>query len=212
MRAHDHDHQDAVGDRTASPRRTPHPAEALGALAAGRPAAVSSAGMATLQRAAGNASVSRLLDEEQAQERSPVLDVVGSGGAPLDKDTRHDMEARLGADFSDVRVHTDATAAASAKSVQARAYTVGDDIVFDSGQYAPDTDHGRHTLAHELTHVVQQRSGPVAGTPQADGISVSDPGDTFERAAEQTAAAALAGPAPVQRQEAPEEEDEGPAM
>ncbi|HEY8338864.1 MAG TPA: DUF4157 domain-containing protein, partial [Egibacteraceae bacterium] len=109
-------------------------------------------------------------------------------------------------------VHTDATAAASAKAVQARAYTVGDDIVFDSGQYNPHTDQGRHTLAHELTHVVQQRSGPVAGTPQPDGISISDPGDPFERAAEQTAAEALASPAPVQRQEAPEEEveDEGP--
>jgi hypothetical protein len=66
------------------------------------------------------------------------------------------MEARFGYDFSRVRVHTDATAAESARAVQALAYTVGEDIVFGAGRYAPATGAGQRLLAHELTHVVQQ--------------------------------------------------------
>jgi hypothetical protein len=74
------------------------------------------------------------------------------------------MEARFGHDFSRVRVHSDAPAAESADAVQARAYTVGNDIVFGRGEYAPGTAKGRRLMAHELTHVVQQWcsiSGPV---------------------------------------------------
>ena len=75
------------------------------------------------------------------------------------------MESRLGHDFGDVRVHTDGGAHDSAKAVNAHAYTVGPNIVFQRDKYdSPSTD-GRTMLAHELTHVVQQRSGPVDGTP-----------------------------------------------
>jgi hypothetical protein len=168
-----------------------------------------------LQKTAGNATVSAALEE---QEPSLVKDVVGSGGGtPLDNDTRGFMESRLGADFSDVRVHTDATASESARSVQAHAYTVGNDVVFQSGKYAPENDSGKRMLAHELTHVVQQRSGPVAGTPAPGGIQISHPSDRFEQAAESSAdrvmssasasAPTTAGPAPgsVQREE---EDDE----
>src|SRR6266550_1741095 len=134
---------------------------------------------------AGNASVSAALEE---QEPSLVKDVVGSGGgSPLDRDTRGFMESRLGADFSDVRVHTDGKATESARSVQAYAYTVGNDVVFQSDKYSPDSDSGQRMLAHELTHVVQQRSGPVDGTPAAGGIKISHPSDSFEQAAESTA-------------------------
>ncbi|MCP4307278.1 MAG: DUF4157 domain-containing protein, partial [bacterium] len=66
------------------------------------------------------------------------------------------MESRLGQDFGQVRVHTNGQAAQSAVAVQARAYTVGQDIVFGAGQYAPDARDGRKLLAHELTHVIQQ--------------------------------------------------------
>lgn len=127
------------------------------------------------------------------------------------------MEASLGADFSDVRVHTGGSAAESASAVGARAYTVGNEIVFNDGAYAPDSHDGRKTLAHELTHVVQQRSGPVDATPTGDGIAVSDPGDRFEREAVATservvardAAPAVLGPAAsVQRDAAPEEDEE----
>jgi hypothetical protein len=181
----------------------------------GRTDALTPAAVMHLQKTAGNATVSAALEE---QDPSLVKDVVGSGGgAPLDKDTRGFMESRLGADFSNVRVHTDATASESARSVQAYAYTVGSDVVFQSGKYEPESDSGKRMLAHELTHVVQQRSGPVEGTPAPGGIQVSHPSDRFERAAESTAdrvmssptasapATAAAAPASVQRQEEEEE-------
>jgi hypothetical protein len=148
-----------------------------------------------LQRMAGNAAVVQLLADDrqdegrQAQDsRSPVLDVVGRGGGqPLDPATKTSMESGLGADFSDVRVHTDGAAASSAAAVQAHAYTVGHEVVFQSGQYQPETSTGQRMLAHELTHVVQQRSGPVDGSPAGGGISLSDPSDRFEQAAEDNA-------------------------
>ena len=157
-----------------------------------------------LQRTVGNAAVVQLLaDEEAAGAPSPVLDVVGRGGGQsLEPGLRTGMEAALGADLGDVRVHTDGQAAASAQAVQAQAYTVGDDVVFGPGKYQPGSPEGQRTLAHELTHVVQQRQGPVAGTPTGDGIALSDPSDSFERAAESnaeriTSGAGGAGPVPA---------------
>jgi uncharacterized protein DUF4157 len=168
---------------------------ATDALMHGRTDAVSPAAIMHLQKAAGNASVTAALEEQQP---TLVKDVVNSGGgSPLDRDTQGFMESRLGADFSDVRVHTDSTASESARSVQAHAYTVGTDIVFQSGKYAPESDSGKHMLAHELTHVVQQRSGPVAGTPAPGGIKISHPADSFEQAAESTANRAMSSPAPA---------------
>jgi len=79
------------------------------------------------------------------------------GGQPLPTTERTFFEPRLGFDFSDVRVHTNADAAASARAVAARAYTVGRDVVFGAGQWAPGTDPGRRLIAHELVHVAQQR-------------------------------------------------------
>lgn len=90
-----------------------------------------------------------------------VHDVLKSGGRPLEPATRSFMESRFGYDFARVRVHTDARAAASAQAVQARAYTAGDDIVFDSGEYRPHTARGRRLIAHELAHVVQQRGSSM---------------------------------------------------
>ena len=80
----------------------------------------------------------------------------GSPGRPLPPSERRFFEPRLGFDFSGVRVHTDSAAAASASAVGARAYTVGRDVVFGSGQWSPGTTEGRRLIAHELTHVVQQ--------------------------------------------------------
>jgi hypothetical protein len=145
-----------------------------------------------LQRAAGNASVSALLEEEGAAAASSVKQVLGSGtGRPLDDTTREAMEARLGQDFSGVKIHSDSKASQSASAVNASAYTVGNQIVLGEG-VSPDTEAGQRTLAHELTHVAQQRSGPVAGTPMPGGISVSDPGDRFEQEAARTASQAVA--------------------
>lgn len=89
--------------------------------------------------------------------RAPVS--IPSGGRPLDAPTRNFMEQRFAHDFSAVRVHTDAAAAASAAQIQANAYTFGHDVVFGAGRYAPETSDGRRLLAHELTHVVQQEAG-----------------------------------------------------
>ncbi|WAL95138.1 DUF4157 domain-containing protein [Streptomyces sp. Je 1-369] len=143
-----------------------------------------------LQRSAGNAAVVR------AVQRSSVHDVLRGGGRPLDAGTRTDMEARLGADFSDVRVHDDSAAKASAAEVGARAYTSGSHVVIGDG------GADRHTLAHELTHVIQQRNGPVAGTDNGSGLKVSDPSDRFEREAEANAHRVLSGPAPEAHTEA----------
>ena len=93
----------------------------------------------------------------------------GSGGQALDAATRAYMEPRFGHDFGQVRVHTDAQAAEAAENIGARAYTVGGDIVFGAGEYAPETTSGRHLLAHELTHVVQQQGdATAASTVQRD--------------------------------------------
>jgi hypothetical protein len=148
-----------------------------------------------LQRAAGNAAVASTLADHPAEigpvQRSTVHEVLGTSGRPLDESTRTDMEARLGADFSDVRVHTDAVARRSAAEVGARAYTSGQHVVLGRGGGDP------HTLAHELTHVIQQRAGAVSGTERGDGLSLSDPTDTFERAAEANAREVMSGKAPA---------------
>lgn len=166
-------------------------------------------GLMSLQRGIGNRAVVETLRRSghaEAQEResdggtpealpsavqrSTVHKVLNSGGRPLDDSTRTSMEARLGADLSDVRVHDDSAARASATELGARAYTSGSHVVIGSG------GADRLTLAHELTHVLQQRSGPVAGTDNGAGLSVSDPSDRFEREAESNARRVMAGPAP----------------
>ena len=197
MHAHDFDPGLAAAPHVQASREIESADPAvLEAASAGRAESLSTGALLNLQRLAGNSSVGSLLNEER-DEPSPVREVVGSGGGtPLDRATRTFMESRLGHDFGDVRVHTGPKADDSARSINAQAYTVGNDLVFQSGKYAPESPTGMHTLAHELTHVVQQRSGPVAGSPAAGGIRLSDPADTFEQAAERSATAVFSG-APV---------------
>ena len=103
---------------------------------------------------------------------SSVQKVLASPGRPLDASTRDFFATRFGHDFGDVRVHDDATAAASARGVQSLAYTIGKDVVFGAGQYSPGTSAGRHLLAHELTHVVQQSGmGPSPSVQRKAAIS-----------------------------------------
>lgn len=151
--------------------------------------------VAALQRTAGNTAVARMIEELRGSgetlQRSAVHDVLRSPGRPLDEPLRTEMEARLGADFSDVRVHSDAAARRSAADVGARAYTSGSHVVIGAG--ASD----KHTMAHELAHVIQQRQGPVDGTDNGSGLRVSDPSDAYERRAETDAARAMAGPVPA---------------
>ena len=123
----------------------------------------------------------RLKHGKSIAAETPVFvhDVLRSPGRPLDPATRAFMEPRFGHDLSRVRLHTDGRASQSARAVSARAFTVGRDIEFGTGEYTPETAVGRRLLAHELTHVVQQH-GREFRTAQArgDGIygnSVSEP-------------------------------------
>ena len=114
-----------------------------------------------------------------------VHDVLRSPGQPLDTGTRAFMEPRFGHDFSNVRVHSDVRAAESARSVSALAYTVGKDVVFGTGQYAPNTTMGRKLLAHELTHTIQQ---PPGLTKASQGeLKIGIPGSAHELEAEHVA-------------------------
>ncbi|MDO8356374.1 MAG: DUF4157 domain-containing protein [Nitrospirota bacterium] len=111
-----------------------------------------------------------------SSDRDAVSATLRQGGQPLDPNTREFFEPRFGTDFSAVRIHTDAQAVESARSVNALAYTVGRDVVFNNSQYAPHSDSGRRLLAHELTHVVQGgglgliarqvREGPTTTIPE----------------------------------------------
>lgn len=120
---------------------------------------------------------------------SAVSEVLQFPGRPLDSGSRVFMEERFRHDFSKVRVHTDSRAADSAAAVNALAYTVGNDLVFGSGQYAPETGTGRRLLTHELSHVVQQQGmARAAGTAQ-----IGPPDDAYEREADMAAADVGAG-------------------
>jgi hypothetical protein len=131
---------------------------------------------ATLQRRATGAGVHSAVP--------PVVhEVLRSPGRPLDNHTRGFMESRFGRDFSQVRVHTDTKAAESARAVHAQAYTVGKDLVFETGQYVPQTTTGNSLLAHELTHVIQQ-SHASASRHQ---LIIAPANDPAEREAETAA-------------------------
>jgi hypothetical protein len=160
--------------------------------------------MLRLQQTIGNRAVQRLIQaqrsssdptNERQQEvhgvpsvTSIINDTLSSQGRPLDAETRSFMESRFDFDFGQVQVHADSDAAQSAETINANAYTIGPHIVFGEGEYSPASSEGQELIAHELTHIVQQAQGPVAGTPIGAGeLSVSDPLDEFERAADTTA-------------------------
>jgi peptidoglycan hydrolase-like protein with peptidoglycan-binding domain len=99
-----------------------------------------------------------------------VHDVLSSTGQPLEAGARAFFEPRFGHDFSQVRVHTGTTATAAAQAVNARAFTVGKNIVFGAGGYQPQTPDGKRLLAHELAHTIQQGAAtPTDGRAQVDG-------------------------------------------
>lgn len=120
--------------------------------------------------------------------RAGVEKTLRSGGRPLDPTTRAAMEAGFSHDFSGVRVHTGADAVRSAEALRARAYTVGQHVAFGAGEYRPQHPEGRRLLAHELSHVVQQRAAPLAMPSRT-----SNPSDALERAADAAADRVAAG-------------------
>jgi len=108
---------------------------------------------------------------DQAHSGNELDNYVGSlksSGQPMQETSRKFFEPRFGHDFSNVRLHTDSVAAKSAQSINALAYTTGNNIVFNNGQYTPETPSGQRLLAHELTHVVQQGAAAEAKTIQRD--------------------------------------------
>lgn len=131
-----------------------------------------------------------------------VHEVLRSTGRPLDPAARTRLEPRFGHNFGGVRVHNDARAAESAQAVGALAYTVGRDIVFGAGQYAPGTAAGQRLLAHELAHVVQQRSAGPSVQPQ---LRIGAVHDAAEVEAERMATQAVGehGAAPLHMATAP---------
>ncbi len=113
-----------------------------------------------------------------------VHEALDAPGGTLDVTTRSFFEQRLGLDLDSVRIHTDTRAAESAEAVGALAYTVGNDVVFGAGRWAPQTTAGHQLLAHELTHVAQQRS---LSTAAAGALEIGDPHDPAEREAGESA-------------------------
>ncbi|HEX8674758.1 MAG TPA: DUF4157 domain-containing protein, partial [Longimicrobium sp.] len=164
------------------------------------PASTGGGGVLVQRCGCGGGCASCRAREEELVQRQPrdgaaphraALDArPRGGGQPLDSGTRSFMEPRFGRDFGGVRLHTGPDAAASARGVNARAFTVGQDIYFGAGEYSPRSAPGRRLLAHELTHTVQQSGGsPV---PQR-ALRVSQPGDHLEREAERVASRVVDG-------------------
>jgi len=156
-------------------------------------------------------------EQENSSAPAIVNEVLRSPGTPLDPATRSFMEPRFGHDFSQVSIHADARGAESAQAVNALAYTVGRDIVFGAGQYAPRSSAGLRTLAHELAHVVQQggstqllsrkrqsESSNNSGAQHADSLAssgagtlrIGKAGDSYEREADAVADAVMNTSAP----------------
>ena len=137
--------------------------------------------------------------DEAGADQDALAAVQSDASHPLEPRAQRFMESRFGRDFSGVRVHTGGAAAASAEAVHAHAYTLGDHVVFGQGRYTPGTPQGDRLLAHELTHVVQQReSAPRTQFQKA----ISDPADAAEHEADSVADRVMRG-GPVKVSQAP---------
>ena len=111
-----------------------------------------------------------------------TIAAVRGGGRALDNTLAQQFGSALGRSVSDVRVHTDSTAASLTRAVSARAFATGRDIFFAPGEYQPHTSAGRELIAHEVAHADQQLGAPMSGP-----LVVSNPGEPLELAADQTA-------------------------
>lgn len=154
-----------------------------------------------LQQSHGNQYVQRAVElarktvskADAAPDVEREIEAARGAGQPLDRTVRAQMGSAFNADFSGVRVHTGSEADSLNRALSARAFTTGQDIFFREGEYSPGSSSGRGLLAHELTHVVQQNGEEVGKRyedklPQAK-LSVSRPGDQFEREADRMAQA-----------------------
>jgi len=142
------------------------------------------------------AQVQRSSGGEMLESNAPpiVNQTLQDSGRPLDNSTRIFMEDHFGYNFDQVRVHTDIHSAQSAQAVSARAYTVGSNMVFGEGQYAPGTTEGKQLLAHELTHVVQQgTASPFQQPSKQSNLAISSSNDPAEAQANQVAERVIRG-------------------
>jgi hypothetical protein len=146
--------------------------------------------LSDLQQSHGNAYVQQVVSG--MNEPKPGVEAPTGTGQNLDDRVKTEMESAFGESFADVRVHTGGEAQKMNEEMGARAVTCGRDIYFEAGEYNPATQEGKQLLAHELTHVVQQRGGSRSQT-------VNQEGDAFEREAEQNAAAIMRGERPQVR-------------
>jgi len=150
-----------------------------------------------------------LRSEQVAAETDPageagvpesVREVIASTGRSLDASVQRAMEDRMGDSLGDVRIHTGPQAVAACEAINARAFTVGNHVAFNQGEYDPDSPEGQHVLAHELAHVRQQTGGAVSMLPQEDVDLEVDPDPALEREAEETAQQVMEdGPVVVNR-------------
>jgi len=147
-----------------------------------------------LQRDFGNQYVQRMTWIARQGQQAPeagadverTIQAKRGGGSALDAPVRGQMERAFQSDFSNVRIHQDGTSDSLNRSLEARAFTTGQDIFFRQGAYQPGTSGGRELIAHELTHVVQQTGDRVERKLQAK-MSVSQPGDAYEVEADRMA-------------------------
>jgi hypothetical protein len=170
---------------------------------------LSALGNSRVQRLMRSAALHRSGDGSGTVDDAVAKTIQGKrgGGSPLDASARRNLEPSFGEDFSDVRVHTDGSADNLNRAVKAEAFTTGTDIFFRSGSYNPSSGEGQKLLAHELTHVVQQRNAP----PPSE-MTVSSPDDASEVEAAQVAesvSAETAQPAAVSRAAIDEEALQG---
>lgn len=145
-----------------------------------------------LQQTIGNQAVQRLIAQRSDEGAFELEDDLANRintergqGQSLDEDVQQTMSKQMGYDFSDVRVHTSSEANDLNESLNAKAFTTGQDVFFKDGSYDPGSSGGQELIAHELTHVVQQSSGQVDST--GSGMVVNPPGDTFEQEADAVA-------------------------
>jgi hypothetical protein len=148
------------------------------------PEAMRSEDVLAAQQTVGNQVVQRALDkddrrkgltDEQGNLRQEITSQIQQkrgGGNPLPENIQKEASKKLGRNFKDVRIHTDETADTLSRTISARAFTIGKDIFFKNGVFAPGSGAGRETLMHELTHVVQQggKVGPAARSNLAGPI------------------------------------------
>ncbi|MCD4752000.1 MAG: DUF4157 domain-containing protein [Anaerolineaceae bacterium] len=173
-----------------------------------------------LQHKAGNQAVQRLIAQRKSEEGFDLDDKTTakiqqsrSGGQALESSLQRQMETKFGKSLDDVKLHTDQPANTLSQQLGASAFTIGSDVFFREGKYDPGSTKGQELLAHELTHVIQQREGKVnSGKP---GLNVRPAGDEFEQEADSTAQSLASEASPqtavapsVQRQEDWEDEIE----